>query len=73
MIRVTDHAVIRLLEREHGFDVDGVRQLIAGRVERAVERAAELDGVGNVTVVLGGIRYLVRERCVITVLPPLGR
>ena len=32
MIRVSDHAILRYLERAHGLDVEAVRDHIAGRM-----------------------------------------
>lgn len=43
-VHVTDHAVLRYLERAHGLDVDAVRRHIAGRCATG----AELGAIGVV-------------------------
>ena len=73
MIRVTDHAVVRWIERAHGIDVAAIRRQIVSKVTRSVDLAEQLDERGNVTVVLDGVRYVVRDHRVITILPALGR
>jgi len=45
---VTDHAVLRYLERVEGVDVEGIRRMIGRRVDRAVAMGAcgvQADGV----------------------------
>ena len=60
---VTDHALIRFIERVHGYDLDPIRQMI---LTPAVRAAAK---VGNGTVRLGcGARVKVQDGKVITVL-----
>ena len=44
---VTDHAIVRYLERVGGFDIDGLRQSIARRVDLAAATGASgviIDG-----------------------------
>lgn len=72
-IGVTDHAVVRWIERAYGIDVPAIRRQIVGKVTRSVDLAERLDERGNVTVVLEGVRYVVRDHRVITILPALGR
>ncbi|WP_336802006.1 hypothetical protein [Kaistia sp. MMO-174] len=66
-ISVTDHAVLRFMERVHDLDIDAIRQRIAERVERSVELATSLDGEGTVTVVKDGFRYVVKGGTVVTI------
>lgn len=73
LIGVTDHAVVRWIERAHGFDIAAIRRQIVGKVTRSVDLAERLDERGNVTVVLDGVRYVVRDHRVVTILPTLGR
>jgi hypothetical protein len=47
---VTDHAVLRYLERHEGIDVEAVRR----RIARQVRRAAEMQAMG---VLAGGMTY----------------
>lgn len=58
---VSDHAVLRELERVHGIDVESVRKGIARKTRRG--RASGAAGV-----LLDGIRYVLRDGVVITVL-----
>ena len=58
---VTDHAVLRHLERAQGVDVEAVRREIARTVARGAER-------GAVGVLINGLRYVLRGGRVVTVL-----
>lgn len=51
-IEVSDHAVLRWLEREHGLDVAPIRASIAGLVMNAAELQALAVCVGKVRFVL---------------------
>lgn len=53
-VRVTDHAVLRYLEREHGLDVDAVRNHIAGLAATGVQLEAISVKVERVKLVLCG-------------------
>lgn len=53
-ISVTDHAVLRWLEREHEVDIDAVRRLIAGHVLAAAQCEA-------VSVQVSRVRYILRD------------
>jgi hypothetical protein len=57
--RVSDHAVLRYIERIYGLDVDAVRHHIA----REVSAAAAL---GATTVRVGGVSYVIRGGVVVT-------
>lgn len=43
-VRVTDHAILRYLERAHGLDVDAVRRHVSG----LAATAGELGAIGVV-------------------------
>lgn len=58
---VSDHAVLRELERVHGVDVEGVRKDIARKVRRGLDQ-------GAVGVLVDGLRYILRQGVVVTVL-----
>lgn len=58
---VTDHAVLRFIERAHGVDIDGIRRHIARQVARGVER-------GGVAVIVEGVKFVLVEHRVVTVL-----
>ena len=53
-VRVTDHAVLRYLEREHGLDVDVVRKHIAGLAATGVQLEAISVKVESVKLLLCG-------------------
>lgn len=62
-LSVTDHAVIRYLERVRGFDVEAVRREIGHIVDIAEPHEAACS------VISGGHRYIISENRVITVTP----
>lgn len=59
---VSDHAVLRYLERVQGFDVEEVRRQIAATCARGVE-------LGALAVTSNGFRYTLRGDVVTTVMP----
>lgn len=67
MIRVTDHALVRFLERSGAADIDELRNLIARSLERG-RRQAERAGIGDFSIVADGLRYVVRGNELVTVL-----
>jgi hypothetical protein len=74
---VSDHAVLRFLERVHGLDIEAVRAEIAWRAERGAA-AAEVIGEMQYRIVWPGFTLVVRGERVVTVIPddaprPLGR
>lgn len=66
--RISDHAVIRYLERRHGFDFEAVR---AEMLTKAVRVAVEF-GASTVVDGLGG-RLIIRNGTVVTYLPARRR
>lgn len=52
LIHVSDHAVLRYLERAHGLDVDAIRRHLAGRVAGGARLRATGVTVENVKLVL---------------------
>lgn len=60
--RVSDHAVVRYLERVLGVDVEGHRRDIG----HAVDRAASIGACG---IVIGGFCYKMQDGVVTTVIP----
>lgn len=57
---VTDHAIIRYLERVEGMDIEGLRRKIGHRVKRGIE-------LGASGVVLNGVCYKLNDGVVCTV------
>lgn len=65
---VTDHAVLRYLERAKGIDIEAVRAELGHAVDKAIE-------MGAGAAIVDGVKYVLRDRCVVTVAlaqePPL--
>ena len=57
---VSDHAVLRYMERVLGCDLEGVRRVIA-------EECALGAAMGAVSVVKGDVQYCLHNGCVTTV------
>jgi hypothetical protein len=53
MISVSDHAIVRYLERVGGFDIDRLRQQIASRISEAAKAGAS-------AVVVDGYEYVIQ-------------
>lgn len=70
-IHVSDHAVLRYLERAHGLDVDAIRQHMAGLSVNAARLGAIAVKIENVKLVLVRRRDDVTD--VVTVLEPSWR
>lgn len=60
-LRITDHALLRYLERAQGVDVESVRR----KIRRKVQRGHEAGAVG---VLVDGVRFVLRGDSVVTVL-----
>lgn len=52
-LRVSDHAIVRYLERVGGFDIDGLRWQIANRLQPAADAGAHAVWVEDHLFVLG--------------------
>lgn len=59
--RVSNHALVRWLERVHGLPIETFRQALA-------ETVGPVTGVGELVVRKEGMKYLVRGDTVITVI-----
>lgn len=59
-IRVTDHAVLRYLERAHGLDIEAVRSHLAGRAMTGVQ-------LGASAVIIEGVKLILKDSVLITV------
>lgn len=81
-IKVSDHALLRFIERAGGLDVEGLRRMIASSLDRAAATAQCL-GEQRFRIVADGLIFVVIDDrddvpCVITVLDarkrgPVGR
>lgn len=66
-IVVTDHALLRFLERSGCMDVEGLRETLAGSLDRAHEAARRVTAADYV-IRADGLLYVVRINKVTTVL-----
>lgn len=67
--KVTDHAVVRYLERVRGIDIDAIRAEIGLVVDRAVTRASDCGLEANARGVnSGGFTFKIQDGYVITIL-----
>lgn len=69
--RVTDHALLRFLERAGGMDVEGLRDALSTSLARAT-RAAQQIGGGHYQIIADELIYVMRDNRLITVLPDGG-
>jgi hypothetical protein len=53
-LRVSDHAMLRYLQRVGGFNIEGLRRQMELRVER-------IYAPGCASILIDGYRYLVKE------------
>jgi hypothetical protein len=67
-IGITDHAVLRYMERVHGLDIAAIRAMIRDDMGRGFE-AGERLGAGRYAVRTGSAVYVVAGQWVVTVLP----
>ena len=66
MIKVTDHALVRYLERIEGFDVDGIRQKITGSLSSPLAmRPIDFSSGVNCKIKAGNAIYCLRGETVI--------
>lgn len=65
-LRVTDHALVRFLEREGFVDIETVRAAIEALLERAARTARRL-GETDYAIRVDSLIYLVRDGAVVTV------
>lgn len=66
MIRVTDHALVRFLERSGAMDVEQQRATISGSLERG-RKVAERAGIAEFAICVDGLRYVVEDNHLVTV------
>lgn len=68
LIDVTDHALVRFLDRAVGFDVEALRAMIATSLARAATKAGSI-AQDRYEVRADGLRYVVRDGALVTILP----
>ncbi|MBL4640632.1 MAG: hypothetical protein JKX86_02350 [Verrucomicrobiales bacterium] len=65
--RVSDHALVRFLERAGGMDVERLRADLSASLERGFVAAREISG-SDFLIRVDGLLYLVRNDCVVSVI-----
>lgn len=69
MIEVTDHAIVRYMERILGVELDGVREQIASSLDSPrARRLVEFGGGAPCKVTVAGVVYCMQGHTVTTVL-----
>lgn len=56
----TDHALLRYIERVRGFNIEGLRKELLGRSLGAITS-------GATSITLDGVKYLIKNNAVVTV------
>lgn len=64
---ITDHALVRWLERSGAMDTEAMRDMLAASLERAAEAAAVLES-SKFLILADGLVFVVQQNKVITVL-----
>lgn len=72
VIRVSDHALLRFIERAGGLDVEALRSALEGSLKRATSAAADI-GAREVVITADGLRYVVVNSVVVTITEPARR
>lgn len=67
MIHVSDHALLRFLERSGAVDVEQLRGILAGALDRG-RRQAERIGIADYVILADGLKFVVESDVVVTVL-----
>lgn len=71
-IGVTDHALVRWLERTGAMDVEALRGMLEATLERAAQAALHLEA-SKFLILADGMVFLVEQGKVITVVEDDGR
>jgi hypothetical protein len=61
-VHVSDHAIVRFLERARGMDIQSVRNAIAYTVQEAVD-------AGACKISVSGLTYVIEGETVVTITP----
>lgn len=67
MVKISDHALLRYIERIVGLDTEGVREQLVGQLARGAGAAQQVGG-GRYVIRHGGAGYVVVSGVVVTVL-----
>lgn len=67
MLKVTDHALVRFLDRSGAAEIEKLRLALAHSLERA-RIGAERAGIADYVITADGLRYVVKDDALVTVL-----
>lgn len=67
MLKVTDHALVRFLDRSGAAEIEALRLTLAHSLERA-RLGAQRAGIADYVIVADGMRYVVKDDVLVTVL-----
>ena len=70
--RISDHALVRWLDRTGAMDMEQLRAMLAASLDRAFSAAAKLEA-SRFLVLADGMVFLVQEGTVVTVMDDDGR
>jgi hypothetical protein len=70
-VRISDHALVRWLERTGALEIEALREQLARSLDRAGEAADALGG-GDYLIVADGLTYVVKNAVLVTVLEDKG-
>lgn len=65
-VRVSDHALLRFVERAGGLDIGALRDSLEGSLNRASTQAAKI-GTANFHIIADGLKYIVVNNVVVTI------
>ena len=69
---VTDHGLVRWLERSGAMDMEAMRDMLAASLERAAQ-AAEVLGISKFLILADGLVFVIDEGTCVTVFEDRGR
>lgn len=67
VVRVSDHALLRFLERAGGLDIETLRAAMEVSLSRAI-KAAKTIKARECVIRADGLSYVVRDQVVVTIL-----
>lgn len=71
-VAISDHALVRFLDRAAGVDVGAMKSAISGALDRASGAAGRI-GAADYTVKVDGLAFVVRDGVLVTVAGPQRR
>lgn len=64
---ISDHALLRYLERKHGVDIELMRRKLGRELDRAYDRMALEDDMSPTMIYLGGMSFKIAGFTCVTV------